>query len=99
MICATLVLMSATFTLTYIKAGTLGLECRSRVKLGKAPCEHMFSAVHPTTDIAKILRHVRFVPKAVIRLAIIARGTDNREHCEAARSVEAYSAVREPETG
>jgi hypothetical protein len=22
----------------------------------------MFSAVHPTTDIAKILRHVRFVP-------------------------------------
>ncbi|SRR6266403_99857 len=26
----------------------------------------MFSAVHPTTDIAKILRHVRFVPAAVI---------------------------------
>src|SRR5258706_7263686 len=24
----------------------------------------MFSAVHPTTDIAKILRHVRFVPLA-----------------------------------
>jgi hypothetical protein len=23
----------------------------------------MFSAVHPTTDIAKILRHVRFVPQ------------------------------------
>ena len=23
----------------------------------------MFSVVHPTTDIAKILRHVRFVPK------------------------------------
>jgi hypothetical protein len=22
----------------------------------------MFSAVHPTTDIAKMLRHVRFVP-------------------------------------
>jgi hypothetical protein len=22
----------------------------------------MFSAVHPTTDIAKIFRHVRFVP-------------------------------------
>ena len=39
------------------------------------------------------------VPKAVIRLAIIARGIDNREHCQAARSVEAYSAVREPETG
>jgi hypothetical protein len=34
------------------------------VKTGKAPWEHMFSAVHPTTDIAKILRHVRFVPLA-----------------------------------
>jgi len=32
------------------------------VKIGKAQCEQMFSAVHPTTDIAKILRHVRFVP-------------------------------------
>ena len=32
------------------------------VKTGKAPCEQMFSAVHPTTDIAKILRHVRLVP-------------------------------------
>jgi len=27
----------------------------------------MFSAVHPTTDIAKILRHVRFVPIASFR--------------------------------
>src|SRR6476620_12405564 len=35
-------------------------------KTGKAPCEHMFSAVHLTTDIAKILRHVRFVPQAGI---------------------------------
>src|SRR6266853_806097 len=26
----------------------------------------MFSAVHPITDIAEILRHVRFVPEAVI---------------------------------
>ncbi len=43
--------------------------------------------------------HVSIVPKAVIRLAIIARGIDNREHCQAARSVEAYSAVRERETG
>ena len=50
-------------------------------------------------DICALSEHFRFVPKAVIRLAIIARGTDNREHCEAARSVEAYSAVREPETG
>jgi hypothetical protein len=32
------------------------------VKTGKAQCEHMFSAVHPTTDIAKILPNVRFVP-------------------------------------
>jgi len=26
----------------------------------------MFSAVHPITDIAKMLRHVRFVPEADI---------------------------------
>jgi hypothetical protein len=32
----------------------------------------MFSAVHPTTDIAKILRHVRFVP--------------TRDSCTAAKS-------------
>src|SRR6266478_4094258 len=41
-----------------------GRSCRFRVKTGKAQCEQMFSAVHPTTDIAKILRHVRFVPKS-----------------------------------
>jgi hypothetical protein len=35
--------------------------CTAWVKTGKAQCEQMFSAVHPTTDIAKILRHVRFV--------------------------------------
>jgi hypothetical protein len=34
----------------------------SWVKLGNARREQMFSAVHPTTDIAKILRHVRLVP-------------------------------------
>jgi hypothetical protein len=34
---------------------------RPMSEYGKAQCEHMFSAVHPTTDIAKILRHVRFV--------------------------------------
>src|SRR5438477_13218661 len=28
--------------------------------------EQMFSAVHPTTDIAKILRHVRLVPLAEV---------------------------------
>src|SRR5712671_1839823 len=32
------------------------------VKTGKAQCEQMFSAVHPTTDIAKICRRVRFLP-------------------------------------
>src|SRR5258708_22156489 len=37
-------------------------RCLSWVKIRKPQCEHMFSAVHPTTDIAKILRHVRFVP-------------------------------------
>src|SRR5258705_9126917 len=31
----------------------------------------MFSAVHPTTDIAKMLRHVRFVPIAAIGTAYI----------------------------
>ena len=50
----------------------------SWVKLGKAPCEHMFSAVHPTTDIAKILRDVRFVPKAVIQHDIAKCGTRDR---------------------
>ena len=30
----------------------------------------MISALHPTTDIAKILRHVRFVPEAGIRLIL-----------------------------
>ena len=34
----------------------------SRVKLGNTQREQMTSAVHPTTDIAKILRHFRFVP-------------------------------------
>jgi hypothetical protein len=34
------------------------------VKTGKAQGEHMFSAVHPITDFAKILRHFRFVPSA-----------------------------------
>jgi hypothetical protein len=32
------------------------------VKLGNTKREQMTSAVHPTTDIAKILRHFRFVP-------------------------------------
>jgi hypothetical protein len=29
----------------------------------------MFCAVHPTTDIAEILRHVRFVPKSDVTVA------------------------------
>ena len=33
-----------------------------RVKLRKAQREHMFSAVHPITDIAQRSLHVRFVP-------------------------------------
>src|SRR6266446_2018216 len=36
------------------------------VKTGKAQSEQMFSAVHPTTDIAKILRHVRNVPNSEV---------------------------------
>jgi hypothetical protein len=32
------------------------------VKIGKAQCEHMFSAVQPITDITKLERHVRKVP-------------------------------------
>lgn len=35
-----------------------------RIKAGKAQREHMFSAVHPITDVAKILQHVRLVPLA-----------------------------------
>ena|SRR6266404_3806172 len=45
---------------------TQGHHVRVGVKTGKAQCEQMFSAVQPTTDIAKIRRHVRFVPTAVI---------------------------------
>ena len=41
----------------------------SWVKLGKAQGEHMFSAVHPITDITKLERHVRKVPKGDIALA------------------------------
>ena len=41
-------------------------SCLSWVKTGKAQREQMFSAVHPTTDIAKILRQVRFVPVATV---------------------------------
>ena len=40
------------------------------------------SGLPPSTDVVGGRRHVANVPKAVIRLAIIARGIDNREHCE-----------------
>ena len=43
------------------------------------------SGLPPPTDVVGVRRHVANVPKAVIRLAIIARGIDNREHCEALR--------------
>jgi hypothetical protein len=46
----------------FCAAKVLSRRCLRWVKTGKAQCEQMFSAVHPTTDIAKILRHVRFVP-------------------------------------
>jgi hypothetical protein len=38
-------------------------------KTGKAQCEQMFSAVHPITDIAKILRYVGFVPISATKSA------------------------------
>ena len=41
-----------------------------RVKSGKAQCEHMFSALPPTTDNnghRATTRHVRFVPQAAVR--------------------------------
>ena len=38
------------------------VSCRSWVKMRNARREQMFSAVHPTTDIAQRSRHVGFVP-------------------------------------
>jgi hypothetical protein len=38
-------------------------------------------------------------PKAFIRLALVARGIDNREHCEAARFGSGLFSRREPKTG
>ena len=40
----------------------------TRVKLGNTQREQMTSAVHPTTDIAKILRHFRFVPGSEVAI-------------------------------
>ena len=37
-------------------------QFRCWVKTGKARSEQMLSAVHPITDVAKVLRHVRSVP-------------------------------------
>jgi hypothetical protein len=39
-------------------------ECLLWVKTGKAPCEHMFSALPPKADIPLRTRYVRFVPQA-----------------------------------
>src|SRR5712671_8133483 len=52
----------------------------------------MFSAVHPTTDIAKILRHVRFVPQADIARAVCSHIT--RPPTEAASLVERQNNFR-----
>ena len=53
------------------------------VKLGNTQCEQMFSAVHPTTDIAQKGRHVRSVPQRGVLLAPhperYARLSDHRE--------------------
>src|SRR5450631_1643628 len=43
--------------------------CPSWVKLGNARSEPMFSALPPTTDIERPLRHVRFVPATDSRAA------------------------------
>ncbi len=50
------------------RSGRLRLTMRGPpwVQTGKARCEQMFSAVPPEADIAKILRHVRFVPLAEV---------------------------------
>ncbi len=54
---------AASFNGTNIQIIGRSLECRIRVKTGKAPCEHMFSALPLRADIAQRSRHVRFVPK------------------------------------
>src|SRR6476646_11637530 len=38
------------------------------IKTGKAPCEHMFSALPLRADIAQRSRHVRFVPDSVAKV-------------------------------
>jgi hypothetical protein len=43
---------------------------RVGVKTGKAQCEYMFSALPLRADIAQQSRHVRFVPIAVVSIAI-----------------------------
>jgi hypothetical protein len=40
------------FTMSICAAAIRQAECLKGVKTGKAQREHMFSAVHPTTDIA-----------------------------------------------
>src|SRR6266404_6847966 len=41
-----------------------GAACRRWVKIGKARCEHLFSALPLRADVAQRNRHVRFVPEA-----------------------------------
>jgi hypothetical protein len=46
-----------------------GAQCPGWVKRRNARREQMFSAVHPTTDIAQKGRHVRSVPKAEVTVS------------------------------
>ena len=50
-------------------------------KLGNARCEQMFSAVHPTTDIAQEGRHVRSVPIADLTTQQLRTSQRNRRNC------------------
>src|SRR5258705_13569820 len=54
----------------------LRLRCPFGVKIGKAPCEHMFSALPPTTDIERPRRNVaqhRCWRKAVVHTQTASR--------------------------
>ena len=60
-------------------ASDTATECPNRVKLGNTQREQMTSAVHPTTDIAKILRHFRFVPRITDMQGLLQHVADNDE--------------------
>src|SRR6266478_7942655 len=54
----------------------------------------MFSAVHPTTDIAKMLRHVRFVPKSDIDYAVNLLSADHVGNFSGARLTQLAPFIR-----